>query len=109
MYRKKIIEAKQKRDQSKQEIDEVAKSKETDVDKFRDELASLEKTIDAKTLAKYKTIKQDGIMPVFVPLVDKRCGGCRMELSVSALDKLKESGIYECEQCRRLIYLDEKK
>lgn len=106
MYRKKIIAAKQKREEQKQNMETITSQKAPDVEQIKAQLLALEKSIDAPMLAKYKTLKQDGVFPVLVALVDNRCGGCRMQLSAGALDKLKNNGKLECEQCRRIIYLD---
>ena len=105
MYRKKILDAKEKRESLKVESDSKTEQDKPQLEDIREQLVKLEKEIEPAKLAKYKALKQDGIFPVIVPLVDKRCGGCRMELSTSALDKLKTNGMHECEQCRRLIYI----
>lgn len=104
LTRKKLLEAKEKRDSLKQESSSSTEQSNP-YDDLKKQMVELEKEIEPAKLAKYKALKQDGIFPVIVPLVDKRCGGCRMELSTSALDKLKTNGMHECEQCRRLIYL----
>lgn len=106
MYRKQILDAKEKREALKDKSAQQLQQIQPKIDAIKAEMAELEKEIEAPVLAKYKSLKQDGIFPVVVPLVERRCGGCRMELSSVALDKLKTGGVYECEQCRRLIYLD---
>ena len=104
--RKNILDARAKRDGIKAKQDEFAKQKQPEIDNIKAEMSKLEKSIDQAKLAKYKLAKQDGIFPVLVPLQENRCSGCRMQLSTLAIDKLKKDGIYECEQCRRLIYFD---
>lgn len=106
MYRKKILDAKEKRENLKIETTEKTEQSAPQIDDLKKQMSKLEKEIEPAKLAKYKALKQDGIFPVIVPLVDKRCGGCRMELSTAALDKLKSSGVHECEQCRRLIFVE---
>ena len=108
MYRKKILDAKEQRDSLKTETAQKMEDRQPDIEDLKKEQEKLEKQIEANVLAKYKQVKQEGIFPVFVPLVDKRCGGCRVELSSSALEKLKNGDIYECERCRRIIYIDKK-
>ena len=76
------------------------------LDKIYSELKTLEKEVEPRVLSKYKSIRQDRIFPVLVPLMDKSCGGCMMELSYAAQAKLKEQGYLECEHCRRMIYTD---
>lgn len=109
MYRKRILEAKEKRDKLRSEVDDLTAQKTPEYMDIKKSMDQMEKQVEPAVFAKYKALRQDGIFPVYVPLVDKRCGGCRMELSVSALDKLKSNGIYECEQCRRMIYMNESK
>jgi len=106
MYRKKILDAKEKRESLKTSTTEKTEQSAPQVDDLKKQMAKLEKEIEPAKLAKYKALKQDGIFPVIVPLVDRRCGGCRMELSTAALDKLKNKGVHECEQCRRLIFIE---
>ena len=106
MYRKKILDAKEKREALKAQSSEKSQSSEPQLEDIKKQMAKLEKEIEPAKLSRYKALKQDGIFPVIVPLVDKRCGGCRMELSNAALDKLKANGVHECEQCRRLIYIE---
>ena len=74
------------------------------LEKIYSELKGLEKEVEPKVLSRYKTIRQDKIFPVLVPLMEKSCGGCMMELSYAAQAKLKEQGYLECEHCRRMIY-----
>ena len=106
MYRKKILDAKEKRDSLKTESAQLIQEKQPDIEDLKKEQQKLEKQIEPNVLAKYKQLKQEGVFPVFVPLVDKRCGGCRVELSASALGKLKNGDCYECERCRSIIYID---
>ena len=104
MYRKRILDAKEKREQLKTQAPQA--QQEPDIEGLKHKMAELEKQIEPNKMAKYKALKQDGVFPVLVPLAEKRCGGCRVELSSTALDKLKNGGVYECEQCHRLIFAD---
>ena len=106
MYRKKILDAKEKREALKVQNREKNQSGEPQLEELKKQMAKLEKEIEPAKLSRYKALKQDGIFPVIVPLVDNRCGGCRMVLSNAAMDKIKVNGIHECEQCRRLIYIE---
>ena len=71
------------------------------------ELAKQGAKVDKALLAKYKQ-KSAEKKRVFVPLVAGKCGGCRMEVSAGKLNVLKSSKFIECENCGRIIYLDEK-
>lgn len=109
MFRKKILTAKQNRDEKKKVAEDFLKKRGPAFESMQAELAELEKKIEPSLIAKYKALKQDGIFPVLVPLVDTRCGGCRVQLSAGAHDKLKTLGMLECEQCRRTIYIETNK
>ena len=63
----------------------------------------LESSITKELLSKYKQ-KVEAKYPVFVPVKDNTCGGCRMEISGTKLKQLKEKGVIECENCGRIIY-----
>ena len=104
--RKNWIECKTKRDDLRKKQEEVSNSNLPEVEAVKKEMAKLEKDIDESKLAKYKAVRQDGIFPVLVPLQENRCGGCRVQLSTSAIEKLQAKGMSECEQCRRIIYFE---
>ncbi len=76
---------------------------EKEIESLKAELEKLSKQVDPKLLAKYKQ-KRTEKSNVFVPQVGGKCGGCRMEISVSKLAKLKADGMIECENCGRIIY-----
>ena len=44
---------------------------------------------DVAKYEKYKTIQANGIFPVYVPLEGDFCGGCKVELSLNFIEKLK--------------------
>lgn len=102
--KRKYNEARDKYAKHKQLFDEASASLMPQIEKIKDELKKLEGGIDATLLARYKQKRQDRIYPVFVPCVEKNCGGCRMELASASLQTLKSDGIIECEHCRRIIY-----
>ncbi len=99
-----IILSKEKHRQAKEEYDKLVASLEPQIAEQRAKLESLEKQVDSKIMAKYKHARNDGIFPVFVALENNSCGGCRMSISAAYVNKLKENGFVECEQCRRFIY-----
>ena len=74
------------------------------IESLKKELNDLEKGIDSKLLEEYKKRRNDRIFPVLVPLNNKCCGGCHMEVPASSLSKLEAEGILTCENCRRIIY-----
>ena len=76
------------------------------IEELKAKLQKLEKNIDSKIMTIYKQKRDSHKFPVFSPLMDKKCGGCRMDVSASKLEQMKttELGIIECENCGRYIY-----
>lgn len=96
--------ARQKHADSKASFEEYYKSKEPKLNEIKQKMQEMQKSLDSSELAKYRTLRQDNIFPVYVPLVNgSRCGGCRMELPSNNLEKLKKYKKLECENCRRII------
>ncbi len=83
-----------------------AKELEPQMNDLTKQLAVLEKKVDQKTMEIYKRKRADKIFPVFVQLHGNACGRCRMELSASAISKLKNEQILPCENCRSVIYFN---
>lgn len=102
--RKKYNLAKDKYAKHKALFDEQSKKLQPEIEEKTKAVKKLENDIDPTILAKYKQRRQDNIFPVFVPCIDKACGGCRMELPYANLATLKTKGVLECEHCRRIIY-----
>lgn len=102
--KKRYNSAKEKYNTHKEMFEQEEQKIKPQAEEKAKDLKKLEANIDAKILAKYKQKRQDRIYPVFVPCIDKTCGGCRMELPSASLSILKKDGILECEHCRRIIY-----
>lgn len=100
-----IMVGRQKYSKSKEVYDKKVAECSPKIEKIKKELTVLEKDIEKPIMAKYKQLKQDNIFPVFVPLSLSTCGGCRMEQSSAHIQKLKEKGYIECEQCHRILYI----
>ncbi|NCB48508.1 MAG: hypothetical protein EOM55_02670 [Clostridia bacterium] len=105
-YKKSIILNKQKYNENKEAFEGINKKFAPQIDGIKKQMLEMEKQIDPKILAKYKHLRQDRIFPVFVPLNGNSCGGCSMEIPSALMNKLKENGYLECEQCRRYVYID---
>ncbi len=103
--KKNIIISRTKHKEAKEKYDAIKAQTEPQIAAIEKQMKDLEPTIDSAILAKYKHIRQDNIMPVFVPLTNNSCGGCRMEMSAAFVNKVKDKGCLECEQCRRLVYI----
>ena len=71
------------------------------------QIKALEPKVDKAIYEKYKSMRNDNIFPVFVPLRNNCCGGCLMEQSLRFVEKLKKNGMLSCENCGRIILSDD--
>lgn len=62
--------------------------------------------VDKEKYEKYKEMKANGIFPVYVSLEENFCGGCKVELPLNFIEKLKTKKMLPCEHCGRIIMLD---
>jgi len=100
-----VIKARSKHKASKENYEKLLKETEPKINEIKAQLKALEKEINPSLLEKYKTMKNDNIFPVYVPLLDgKACYGCRMEVASSKLNKLSTEKFISCEHCGRLIF-----
>jgi predicted nucleic acid-binding Zn-ribbon protein len=90
---------------NREKFEELKKQKEGPVAQVNEKLKELAKSIDAGLLEKYIKKRADKIFPVLVPARENMCGGCSMEISLQQMAQLKETGIIECENCQRIIYI----
>ena len=66
-------------------------------------MKAMEKDLNPELFAKYKELKADNVIPVFVPVENKHCSRCRVELPTAKLNKLKAEGTIVCE-CHSIIF-----
>lgn len=92
----------------KERYAQIKSKREPEIEAINKKMESLVSKIDKNALAKYKAISAVKPLPVFVPFVNGKCNGCRMEVSIIATNNLKQKGYIECENCGRIIYFDEK-
>ena len=105
-----VIKARNKHKASKENYEKLIKDNEPKINEIKAQMKALEKEINPQIFEKYKTMKNDNIFPVFVPLLDdKACYGCRMEVASSKLNKLSSEPYITCEHCGRLIIKSSKK
>lgn len=104
-----VIKARTKHKTSKENYEKLIRDNEPKINEIKAQMKALEKDINTALLEKYKTMKNDNIFPVYVPLLDDRaCYGCRMEVASSKLNKLTTEPFITCEHCGRLIYRTKK-
>jgi len=100
-----VIKARSKHKASKENYEKLLSETEPKINEIKTQMKLLEKDINPALLEKYKTMKNDNIFPVYVPLLDgKACYGCRMEVASSKLNKLSSEPFITCEHCGRLIF-----
>ena len=103
----KLTEAKMRSVSIKARIDAKQKEVAPKIAAIQKQIAELESKVKDKDLyEKYKTMKANGIFPVYVPLENNFCGGCKVELSLNFIEKLKNQKMLTCEHCGRIIMLD---
>lgn len=88
---------------------ELKKKRAAEMDSVKKELDALREKVDSKLMEMYDKKRVEKIYPVFYESKGKSCGFCNMELSMAAIDKLKNGEIIECEQCHRLLFSADKK
>ena len=70
-------------------------------------LNELSKKVDKALMERYLKKRGDKMYPILYQVKGNSCGYCRMELSMSDMNKLKNGEVIDCEQCGRLIYLEQ--
>ena len=101
-----IIKAKTKYTDSKAKYDSEIEKITPQCNEIRQKMVALQDSIDKTLFAKYQSIRNDKIFPVFVKLKDNHCGGCRVELPMAKVNKLKAEKMITCDQCHRMIIVD---
>ena len=96
--------ARQKHKENKDIYDNFVGEVEPKIKKLQTSLKEKEKSLDKELYEKYKNLRKDGIFPIVVELRDNTCGGCGMGLASNTLERIKQKGYIQCEQCRRIIY-----
>ena len=91
--------------ESRKAYEALKAEKQPQIDGLKKKMASIEKTVDKDLLNKYNVLRRDKTLPPVVKLVEKSCGGCRMELSMATISSLKQKGSIECEFCHRVVYV----
>ncbi|MDD4350667.1 MAG: hypothetical protein PHP83_00570 [Clostridia bacterium] len=92
----------------KEKVSKLEQGVQPQVEKFKEQIAVLAKDADPEMYEIYKKLRQDNVYPVFVRLENNRCGGCKMEMSLNFIEKLKGKKMLHCEECRRIIINDSK-
>lgn len=100
----KLTEAKKRSAVIKARIEQKRNEVAPKIAEIEKKIKQLEPNVkDVDKYAKYKEMKEKGIFPVYVPIEDVFCGGCKVELSLNFIDKLKTNKMLQCEHCDRII------
>jgi len=102
----KLTEAKMRSNTFKAKIEAKKQEVAPKIATIEAKIKELEPKADKERYAKYKQMKEAGIFPVYVNLEDVFCGGCKVELSLNFIEKLKNAKMLTCEHCGRIIMLD---
>ena len=94
-------------DQLKQVYDTEFKKDSAQLQKLRADIEKEAAKVEPKLLERYRSIKQH-CTPPMARLIDGQCSGCFMSLPSATLLELKEGKrIVECDNCGRILYIEE--
>lgn len=103
----KLTEAKSRSGAIKAKIEAKKQEVAPKISELEKKIRELEpKVEDKEKYEKYKEMKANGIFPVYVPLEENFCGGCKVELPLNFIEKLKTKKMLPCEHCGRIIMFD---
>ena len=74
---------------------------------LENELKSLGKAVEPSLMERYLKKRADKMYPILYQVKNNACGACRMNLSIADMNKLKNGEVIDCEQCGRMIYLEQ--
>lgn len=93
-------------DQLKQNYDKEFKADSATLQGLREKIDKEAAKVDPALLEHYRNIKQH-CTPPMAKLIDGQCSGCFMSLPNATLLELKENQkIVECDNCGRIIYME---
>ncbi len=102
----KLTEAKMRSSTIKAQIEQKKQEVAPKIALIQAKIKELEPNVkDKDKYSTYLAMKEKGIFPVFVGLEDVFCGGCKVELSLNFIEKLKTHKMLPCEHCGRIIML----
>ena len=90
----------------KEQFDKVKEQAEPEISALESELAAQKGKVKPELLAKYNNKAEGKSFPIFVPLKDGHCAGCRMEIPAGKLKDAHSAGFVECENCGRYVYIE---
>ena len=103
----KLQEIKKRKDILKVQIENKKQEVAPKIAEIEKKIKEMESKVqDQEKFNTYKAMKEKGIFPVFVDLADGNfCDGCKVELSLNFMEKLKTHKMLNCEHCNRIIMM----
>ncbi len=99
--------AKKEYDQLREICNREKDDAQKELDALDTEMLRKERDVDPKLMARYKRARMHHGTPV-VPVKEAKCSGCNVGLPTLALSRLLGDGaVIECENCGRLLYIDQ--
>jgi len=86
---------------------QLESSYQAEKDALESELKVLAKAVEPTLMERYQKKRADKMYPILYEVKNNACGACRMNLSMSDMNKLKNGEVIDCEQCGRMIYLEQ--
>ena len=103
----KLTEAKMRSNSIKAKIEAKKQEVAPKIAELEKKIKELEpKVVDKEKYDKYNQMKEKGIFPVYVTLEENFCGGCKVELPLNFVERLKEKTMLPCEHCGRIIMIN---
>lgn len=104
VIKKNMDAAKVKYNECKELCDKQEEQIQPKITEIKNKMKEMEKELNSELFAKYKELKADLGVPVFVPIDNGHCARCRVELPTAKLNKLKADGTIVCGECHRVIF-----
>ena len=108
-----VVNSKDKKIKAQSDLEEYKKSFEKQQQEIDKQMKVLSSQIEPKIFELYQKIRKENVYPVFVNLIqdsnNSRCGGCKSIIPIARINKLKNTGYVECEECRRIIFINDAK
>ena len=86
---------------------ELEASYQQEKDALEKELSTLGKAVEPSLMERYLKKRGDKMYPILYEVKNDACGACRMNLSMSDMNKLKNGAVIDCEQCGRMLYIEQ--
>ena len=98
----------EKLDEKKSQLNDLIAERKTAIKKIEKEKAKIEKKVDENILEKFNRIYVNQDRKAIVPITDKICTGCYVQLPMQVeIDVKKNKTLILCPSCSRILYYKE--